>query len=53
MTKVARPNMPAPRSMAEKVISLMDVKLFSLEEWIFEKILTGWLLFVRAQASVT
>lgn len=41
MTKVALPNMAASRSIAEKVMSLMDVKLFSFEEWISEKILTG------------
>ena len=40
-------------SIAEKVTSLMEVKSFSFEEWIFEKRLTGWPLPVRAQASVT
>ena len=41
MTKVALPNSCRPLSMAEKVTSLMEVKSFSLEEWIFEKMLTG------------
>ena len=53
MTKVAFPSREAPRSIAEKVTSLMEVKSFSFEEWIFEKRLTGWPLPVRAQASVT
>ena len=35
------PNRAAPRFMAEKVMSLMDVKSFALEEWICDKILTG------------
>ena len=42
-----------PLSIAEKVILLTDVKAFSLEECIFEKILTGWLFLERTQASVT
>lgn len=37
----------------EKVTSLMEVKFFSLEEWISEKMLTGCSLLVRTQASVT
>ena len=41
MTKVAFPNRAALRSMAEKVMSLMDVNAFTLEEWIWEKMLTG------------
>ena len=53
MTKVAFSNKAAARSIAEKVISLMEVKSFSFEEWISEKILTGWLLFVSTVASVT
>jgi hypothetical protein len=39
--------------MAEKVTALMEVKSFSSEEWISEKILTGWLFFVSTVASVT
>lgn len=53
MTKVALPNREAPVPLRKKVTSLAEVKFFSFEEWIFEKILTGWLLFVRTQASVT
>ena len=53
MTKVAFPNKAAARSMAEKVIVLVDEKSFSLEEWISEKMLTGWLPLVRTVASVT
>ncbi len=39
--KVAFSNNADARSMAEKVISLMEVKFFSAEEWISEKRLTG------------
>ena len=42
-----------PLSIAAKVTSLTEVKFFCFEEWISEKILTGWLLVVRTQASVT
>jgi hypothetical protein len=34
--KSSFPNIAFPRSMASKVISLMDVKFFSFEEWILE-----------------
>ena len=41
MTKVALPNVVAPRSIAEKVMLLVDVKFFSFEEWISEKTAAG------------
>ena len=53
MTKVAFPNSAFACSIAEKVTSLMEVKSFSLEEWISEKKLTGWLLFIRTVTFVT
>ena len=53
MTKVAFLQRVMPRSIAANVISLDDVKFFSAEEWISEKMLTGCLDAVKAQASVT
>ena len=47
------PRQRAPRSSAENVTSLMDVKFFSAEEWTWEKMLTGSPFPIRAQASVT
>jgi len=41
MMKAAFPNRAALRFITEKVMSLMDERFFSLEEWILEKILTG------------
>ncbi len=53
MTKVAFSNKEATWSIASNVTALVEVKSFDLEEYIFEKILTGWLLLVMTQASVT
>lgn len=43
ITKVALWKRATFRSMAAKVTSLIEVKFFSFEEWILEKILTGGL----------
>lgn len=50
MTEVAFPKRAAARSMDEKVLSLMEVKLFQV--WVSETRLTEWLLLVRRVASV-
>ena len=46
-------NRVAALSIAAKVMSLIEVKLFSFEEWILENRLIDWQLPVMTQASVT
>lgn len=50
---MAFPERAAACLIASIVMVLTDLYSFSAEEWILEKILTGCLPAVRAQASVT